>query len=180
MVEICSRCWVCHPKASKMSCRTHPHPLCCPAPTLSSPPLFDSALAIHPLSQTTTTTTTLSIVITQTHANLAAIRSSFQRHRRQASTLGAADDFPFLPPPPDQSAMAQQGSSSGIAVRGASTRALSSALRGAGMSSDAGQGMDVDGGIGRTRGGRHRRSEARSAGNPLDQVSHVSSLSPGA
>ncbi|WOO82011.1 mRNA export factor mex67 [Vanrija pseudolonga] len=65
--------------------------------------------------------------------------------------------------------MAQQGSSSGIAVRGASTRALSSALRGAGMSSDAGQGMDVDGGIGRTRGGRHRRSEARSAGNPLDQ-----------
>jgi hypothetical protein len=48
------------------------------------------------------------------------------------------------------------------------TRALQSALRGAARSTE-GEGMDVDGGVGRASRG-NRRGAGRSAG-PIDQVS---------
>lgn len=59
-----------------------------------------------------------------------------------------------------------QASGSG-GVRGAS-RHLSNALRG--ITGDRQEGMEVDGGVGRAGGGRHKRTGARSSG-PLDQVS---------
>lgn len=55
------------------------------------------------------------------------------------------------------------------------TRALSSALRSAGIGGGSDDRMELDGGVGRA-GGRHKRTGARSAG-PLDQVSTAFMLS---
>ncbi|RSH81197.1 uncharacterized protein EHS24_008634 [Apiotrichum porosum] len=61
------------------------------------------------------------------------------------------------------------GSGSGSTIGRGASRALSSALRSAARSTDSGESMDLDGGLGRAGRGGHRRTGARSAG-PLDQV----------